>query len=473
MEARTLSARIAEDIAFVPSSRISKEAMAAALLRLVDTVGVTLAGASSPEGQSIYDLVLSEDAETKGGALVWGTGRRVPLHRAVLANGIAAHALDYDDSCTHAGLHPGAIVVPVALGIAEREGCSASEVLQAIVVGYQAAGFLGRFTFGKFPGSASTVCGMFAAVVVACRLRKVSPAVAVNALGLAGSFASGTTEYLASGGESKPLQHGWAAHSAIYAVSLAQRGAVGPTQIFEGQFGIFRAMARMDVDPGIFTEDPWARLEVFDASTKPYPVCHSVVPVASAWLELLEELRRDGVDPFTGLESILLMVPDYAARFMLIPIEMKRRPATAHQARFSFPWCLGKLALDGKLDLKSFDKEYLEDERVLSLAAKVEYEITPRSGVPYAVPGAVRVVTKAGKTIEKSRSEHWGGPTDPFTEAQVIAKFLETGEMAGSEAELRSFLRAVNGLTDGAGMTSFFSALGALRGFSVAKGASA
>ena len=467
MTIRTYAELLVNDVAFAGPERITPQAIGAAADRLLDTIGVALAGALTREARPVAALAFDNElAPSAQGTLVWGWGRSAPLQAAVLANGVAAHALDYDDSNTHAGLHPGSIVVPVALAIAQQRQCSGQEVLAAIAAGYQVAATLGRYTFGKFKGSASSACGLFAAVITAARLRKIAPDAAMNALGLAGSFLSGTNEYLASGGDSKPLQHGWAAQSAFVALALAERGAVGPRRIFEGEFGIFRTLCGIESSETLLADNVWSALEVTRSSIKPYPVCHTMVPVATAWLQVLERMRAEGLDPFVDVERITCRVPDFSARFMLVPMEAKRRPATAHQARFSMPWCLGKLALDGRLDLQSFEQQFLTHEAVLSLAARVDYELVPRTDVPYFIAGGLRVTLRGGQCFEAFCEEHAGGPTQPLSQEQLWAKFLDAGSGCGTPAQLQQVLAEIARLPSASSAQGLLHAMGALDGAS-------
>ena len=66
-----------------------------------------------------------------------GTAMRAPLVEAALANGMAAHADESDDSHEDSQTHPGCGVVPAALAAAEDRGAPVSEFLAATVLGYE------------------------------------------------------------------------------------------------------------------------------------------------------------------------------------------------------------------------------------------------------------------------------------------------------------------------------------------------
>jgi 2-methylcitrate dehydratase PrpD len=66
-----------------------------------------------------------------------GTNIRAPLVEAALANGMAAHADESDDSHEHSQTHPGCGVVPSAIVCAEHRRSRGQDFLRAVVLGYE------------------------------------------------------------------------------------------------------------------------------------------------------------------------------------------------------------------------------------------------------------------------------------------------------------------------------------------------
>src|ERR1051325_7887438 len=89
----------------------------------------------------------------------------------------------------------------------------------------------------------ATFVGVTGAPAAVSTLLGLSKGEFVNALGIAGSMASGIIEYLAEGAWTKRLHPGWAAQSGIRAADLARSGLVGPRSVFEGTHGFFHAFA--------------------------------------------------------------------------------------------------------------------------------------------------------------------------------------------------------------------------------------
>ena len=101
------------------------------------------AGFGAPEPAArIVRQVATPDAT--GPCVVIGTGVRGTAVAAALANGTAAHALDFDDMCFVSLAHPSAPLVAAALAMAELADASGRALLDAYIVGFEIEGRLGR-----------------------------------------------------------------------------------------------------------------------------------------------------------------------------------------------------------------------------------------------------------------------------------------------------------------------------------------
>jgi 2-methylcitrate dehydratase PrpD len=467
MLAPNFSHRLASEIVAFDGSTFPASVIEAAADMVLDTLGVTFAGAADPDGRWLTNLWLRDLGSVSKGVTVIGRAERLPVALAASANGVAAHALDYDDTVTAGGCHVGSIVVPAVLSLAEARGSSGRAVLEAVACGYQAAVVLGRLSEKSFKGSHSAVCGLFGAIAACARIAALSTEASSHALGLGGSYVAGTSEYFPSGqGDNKHIQHGEAAGNAVKAVLLAEMGAEGPHKIFEGTLGVFfdRSNSAFPLDAAA-KMDIWHEFEILSTSVKPYPACHLVVPFDSAWRKLLEKMRAASIDPFRDLRQVMCLAPPLGERFMLKPIEVKRRPKTIHQARFSLPWCLGKVALDGQLGLSAFTSEHLRNPDILSLAAIVDYEMLEVD--PAKVPrdemyAGIRVLTEDGRTFEAIEYGHSGGPSQPLGRARVREKFLDCTRAYGDRVLGERLAAAVIGMRDAATLADLTKCIDAL-----------
>jgi 2-methylcitrate dehydratase PrpD len=406
-----------------PARRISTSALHATRLCIKDTIGVALAGAAVGVGTAGMRVAL--EVGGTGEAAVWGAGAGAGRTDAALANGMLAHALDFDDTHPAAIMHASAVNIPVALAVGEAIKAPADEVLSATVLSYEISARLGRLGAGPFQdhGFQSTaVLGVFAATFIAARLLKVSPRVARDAMGIAGSMASGLMEYLSDGTDVKQMHPGWAAQSGIRAVLLARAGLTGPATVLEGRFGVFKTYAGLDIDPESVLSFDGSRFEVEEVAPKPYPACLCVHPMVQAALEL----RQKGVlSRMDAVEEIHCEVPQWYVDLVFEPATQKAAARNAYEGRFSAPFCIARAALDGKLGVPSFLPDKIADPNVAAVARKVTYHARPFAEFPETFPALLRVRMKDGSEHEALVAHNLGSAKNPMGPSGVDAKFRD------------------------------------------------
>src|SRR6185503_208009 len=148
--------------------------------------------------------------------------------------------------------------------------------------------------------------GVFGATAACARLAGFDRDRAVQALGIAGSMASGLMAYLGDGSATKQIHPGWAAHAAHTAVTLAGAGASGPATVLEGANGLYSAfIGRGDVEPDEVAGDLGDFWETPRIAFKPYAACHFLHAPLDALLELQGEYGFGAGD----VERITLLSP--------------------------------------------------------------------------------------------------------------------------------------------------------------------
>lgn len=447
-----------------PTADLPSHVRHAADLRIVDTVAAALAGAGMGMGTAATQVVLSEDAD--GNASVWASGgARRSAALASFANGMLAHSMDYDDTQTRATLHPGIVIVPTAVAVAEEVGASGPDLLAAVAIGYELVSRLGELAPGAFQRQGfhpSSVLGIFGATAVAARLKGVSLEDAKNAAGLAGSMASGLMEYLADGSDTKQMHPGWAAQGAVRAVQLAQFGGTGPGTVLEGQKGVFASFIDHEVEAGKALEglgESWSGLDV---ATKPYAACHCVHAPVDAWRRIrdTEGLTSEDTSHITRLTGL---VPSWYLQLVCDPMEEKRRPRSVYEARFSLPYALARVVVDGKLDLESFRPDKLTDPAVLDLAALVDYEVVEYEEFPAAFPGGLRVEFDDGRVFVHEIPWNAGSVGNPLSDEEIYRKLEQAIEtmIPGDGGDLLAAIMDLE--ADGSTLTPFTDAMARFR----------
>jgi 2-methylcitrate dehydratase PrpD len=268
---------------------------------------------------------------------------------------------------------------------------------------------------GFHPTAVLGTMGAAAAVAVAMKLNKEQ---FVNALGIAGSMASGIIEYLAEGAWTKRLHPGWAAQSGIRAADLARNGFVGPRTVLEGTHGFYYAFARG-------AEGDWAKLvdgfgSRWIANTiafKPYACGTMTQPYVDCARRLAKKVKLEDI------ADVVCETAEGIVHRLWEPLADKQRPPNAYFAKFSQPYCIAAGFVLGHAGLEAFTEERVQDPRLRTLAAKIRYEIDPDNPYPNEFTGHVRVKLKDGRTLEERQPHMRGGAKEPLTRADIEEKF--------------------------------------------------
>jgi len=190
---------------FVASATPPREARIVAGRAFLDTVGVTLAGACEPAARSVQRVLADENG---GPCTVIGTSMRAAAANAALANGTAAHALDFDDMCFVSLAHPSAPLVPATLAAAEAIGASGGAILDAYVIGFEIGARLGRAMNPRHyqrGWHCTATLGTIGAAAAAARLSDLDAERSMHALAIAASEASASSAAASAAGTSAQL----------------------------------------------------------------------------------------------------------------------------------------------------------------------------------------------------------------------------------------------------------------------------
>ncbi|MDO8472267.1 MAG: MmgE/PrpD family protein, partial [Dehalococcoidia bacterium] len=168
----------------------------------LDFTGVAARGSLVDSSKVMYQSIKEMSSTTEGGVII-GTGMRAPYSYAALANGTAAHSLELDDVNNEASLHPGNAVFPAALAACEMVGADGKKFMEGVVVGYEVMVRLGKalgptahYAQGFHP---TATCGVFGAAVAVSKIMALNEDQMLNAVGVAGSQAAGSMEFLVQG----------------------------------------------------------------------------------------------------------------------------------------------------------------------------------------------------------------------------------------------------------------------------------
>jgi 2-methylcitrate dehydratase PrpD len=429
-----VTARLAQFLVDAAPPAPGRVRAAAAVL---DTVGVTLAGASEPAAR-IVQQVVAPGGGGGGGAdadacRVLGTRTRASATDAALANGTAAHALDYDDMCFVSLAHPSAPLVAAALAAAELAHASGRALLDAYIVGFEIEARLGRLMNPRHyqrGWHCTSTLGTIGAAAAASRLLGLDGTAAGHALAIAASEASGLKENF--GTMVKPLHAGLAARNGVLAALLASRGLTASAQAFEGPQGFLAAMDSESDALADAIADLGARWEILDTgiTVKLYPSCAGTHPTLDAILDLRQ---REG---FTAedVERIDIQVDSITPTVLIY-----ERPASGLEAKFSMPFCAAAAVVYGRVGIDTFEASSLNDIRVMRLMPRIAMRVDPSldaSGPPLT-QARIAIQLRGGRTVSKAANGARGYPERPASNAELGAKFMACARRAlpGEAAE--------------------------------------
>jgi len=392
--------------------RIPEAARARTAELVLDLLGVAVRGRAAASSRAVEAFV-----RTQPSGAAW----------VALAMGASAHAIEMDDVTTESSLHPGAAVIPAALALGRERRASGRAALEAIVSGYEvtirvgnALGAASAYRRGFHP---TGVAGVFGAATAAGKILGLDAAGLADAMGIAGTMASGSLAYLDDGAWTKRLNPGWAAHGGIVAAGLAATGFTGPRTAIDGARGLLAGYTDAP-DPTRLLEALSADdLQVMHVSIKPYGCCRYCHGIIDAVLELRAAHRIAPED----VASMRLGVLSGGWPLIADPPERVRDPRNVVDAQFSAPYAAAVALVRGRAGLAEFGEEALRDPRVRALLPRIECERDPSLDAEYPRrwPAAVALRLRDGRVLHARIENALGEPENPVPRDALVARFVE------------------------------------------------
>jgi 2-methylcitrate dehydratase PrpD len=438
--------KLVDFLVSVDGSDIPDAAIGEAKKAVVDCIGVMLAGAHEPVSRLVIEQI--NQAQEKPVAQVLGTRHRVSPLSAALANGVLAHALEFDDCCLPLDGHPSAPLLPALLALGEVEGISGRELLEAYVLGYEVENKIAR---GANPGHAArgwhttATMGVFGATAGAGRLLGLCKEEMLNAFGIALSFVSGTKASF--GTTTKPLHCGMAARNGLTAAFLARKGLAGTSNALEGVNGFFDLYCDADCsDPQAVLRGLGDPFEIIDPGLilKPYPCCgetHAAI-AALKGLQAGHQFLPQDIDKIeVGLSSASYACLDYPD------------PKNPIEARFSMPFCLATILLSGNgtLELSHLNDDWMASADIKGMMRRISMYVHPELDDEKKIQenfSLVSVHLKNGEQLESRgiKAQRKGSLKNPMTWTEISEKYKSCATCAIEEYSAQESLSMLEGL---------------------------
>jgi 2-methylcitrate dehydratase PrpD len=413
-----LALELAKRIKSLSFDGLPDEAIHWAKVGVLDYLGVTLAGSREPAARLALKAL---GIPAPGAAALLGMERRVGALDAALVNGVAAHALDYDDCNNTFGGHPSVPILPALFALADESGASGRDFLAAYVAGFEVetkialAVHFHHYMKGWHP---TATLGVFGAAAACSKLMGLDEERTATALAIAASFASGLKANF--GTMVKPLHVGHCTRNGLYAAQLARVGFTAGSEAFEhkqGFFNVFNGEGTYDASRILAR---WADpLDIVNPgiAIKQYPCCGSTHPALDAILKLARE-EKPAADDIERVD-----VWTHARR-----LEHTNRPAPKSDldAKFSVQYCMARALLDRSIAIEHFEGRAYEQPAVKKLLARVHAApyTTAQFPADNHFGAEVRITLRGGKVLGAKVNEPFGRTSgNPLPPALLKEKF--------------------------------------------------
>jgi 2-methylcitrate dehydratase PrpD len=385
---------------------------------MTDTIAVALAARDEAVTRIALDYARGQAGPAEGGAPLWFGGEALPPARAAFVNGVASHALDYDDVALSG--HPSAALTAAILAQGHAQGASGRDCLRAYIVGYEVWAELASrepdpyHIKGWHP---TAVFGAVAATAALAHLRGFEAPVAARALAIGASLASGLVANF--GTMTKPLHAGRVAAQAFEAVTLAGLGLTAADDALEHHAGFLAALSpRGQVD----RERPYRpgepRILATGLSIKKSPVCYSGHRIIDAVIDIAREADLDAA------QVVRVRVGIGRAQASML---RNAAPVTALEAKFSAQFAVAAALLRRKVGLSELDDAFVNEPAMRALYGKVEIGIVeapdPEDSA-FSRYDTVEIEMRDGRVLRSGEVRYPRGHAHlPLAEADLRAKF--------------------------------------------------
>lgn len=399
---------------------------------IFDQIGLQIGCATLPWSRTTYNYY-SKTFPGRGCSTIAYYGDQVNPEQAAFTNACFGHAQDFDDTCLKVQTHPGSVIIPVALAIAEEVGASGVQVMKAITAGMEV---MLRVAHSVSPGCLQRGhhtpqgVGPFGAAISAGLLLGLSEEQLLNAMGIAGSFSGGLIEYTQSGGSVKRVHTAIPTTAGIRAAYFAADGLTGPATVLEGKKG-FCTVYSDTTDLSRLTDRLHELYLIHDVALKYYNCCYFI----HAPLEATLQLTRDhGLTP-DAIKCIRVGTSKHGT----VHVGRIKEPHDALGAQFSLQYTLALALLKEIPGLESYEDENLWNIDIRKYASKVDVFEDPTCTAEYPENwgSIVEIETSDGRTLSNRVRFPIGNPQNPMSSDEILSKFMRNvkGKICDLQAE--------------------------------------
>jgi 2-methylcitrate dehydratase PrpD len=433
--AATVAEKMASFVNSLSYENLPGEVINKAKCCMINGIAIGLSCHDVEFGRMARELIKSEELgiPSNRGATIFCDGSKVTAMGAAFANAALFHGRAQED--TLGSSHTGTVITPAVLALAEREGYTGKQILEAVISGYEIVGPLDKFVSGHTTPRgfrASPIFGIFGSACAASKLLGLTEEETTNAIGFAAAFASGTLECFAAGTMEWRYEVGVASREGIMAALLAKQCAKSARTAIEGKTGFLNAFANTNEGSELLTKDLGKTWSIMSAGFKPYPVCAFNQTPVRTLLGLIEDKKLS----YKDVKKIQVRVNPYEYYYAGMAA---RGPFDSVGATLmSTPFCVALTFVDGQAALEGLYR--FDDSNIKDLVEKIEHMPDESIGT-YCC--AITVETTDGQSFfieSREGAEYYNFNMEQTTE---LAKRVtsETGVSQDKVAKMIDFIK--------------------------------
>nr|TFG53971.1 MAG: MmgE/PrpD family protein [Hyphomicrobiales bacterium] len=407
--------------------------------RILDTIGAMVSGARLRPGEVALEYVRSLGGTEE--ASVIGSDFRTTAVNAALANAMCGHADETDDFEPTTKAHPGCVVVPSALAMAEREARSGMDMIKAVALGYD---LCCRLIFALGPTyvranhrSAEGTSSGFGALGAAAALARLNETEMRYAISYAAQQVSGLWSWV---GDNEHIEKafdfsGMGARNGVSAVTMVQAGFTGILDVLDGRHNMFLALST-ESKPEEMVADLGRVFYVTETAIKTFSVGY---PIQSA-LDGLLTLRREHNLTADNVRHILLRLPTDGANIV----------DNSAMADVNLQHLISLALLKGNVTfIDSHNQALMEDPVLQEIRSRVALIADDSLVVPEAPRSAfVEITLNNGSKVSKFTPHAPGTKERPLDSAGVSAKVRDLMTPVLGMQKTEALIARVNNLEE-------------------------
>ena len=435
----TITAAMARWAAAVRFEELSQDAVYQAKRFLLDSIGCALGGYQQHDVKTALEVL--EEVANGGPATVIGSGAKMDVVHAALANALMIRCMDYNDIYWKQDPSHTSDIFPAAMACAERENSDGRELIVGLVLGHE---FEQRMCEAAFPGVRErgwhhATLTAFVSPIVAGRMLKLSWEKIQHAIGIAAS-ARCTLGAVTAGKLTmmKNTVDPMATESGVLAALLAEKGYTGPEHVIDGKEGLVHVFGP-EWKLNILTDGLGESWRITQCGMKFFPTEALTHTPISCVLDLVKsnDLRPELV------KEVHIRTTARGADILSDP--SKYDPHTKETADHSLPYCIAAAVAERQVTPLQFTMGKIMDSTIRTQLQKVKVVADPEieKVFPALQRVAVKITTTDGRAFEKTMDFPKGDPRNPLSDREIEEKFHALAEPIMGAERRKKLIEAI------------------------------